>query len=136
MKIEKKNSFTGQPKTLKKLEEIAYALVPSNRKDTQFFHVAAIFQRNKILSIGQNSFKTHPIARTYGHKGDSLHAECSAAIRYGIEDCSGLNMAVLRIDRRNFLTISKPCAACQKLIDAIGIRNVYYTNRKGEWESL
>ena len=123
-------------KVLKKIEEIAYALVPSNRKDTQFFHVAAIFQRNKILSIGQNSFKTHPLAKKFGHKGSCQHSELNAIIKYGMEDCSGLNMAVLRIDRRGKLNMSKPCYSCRKLIDHVLLRNIYYTNKRGEWEML
>ena len=123
-------------KVLKKIEEIGYALVPANRKDSQFFHVAAIFQRNKILSIGQNSFKTHPLAQRFGHRNASIHAECSAIIRHGTEDCSGLNLAVLRIGRRNNLTSSCPCISCQNLISWTNIRNVYYTNKKGDWEKL
>lgn len=123
-------------KVLKKIEEIGYALVPANRKDSQFFHVAAIFQRNKILSIGQNSFKTHPLAKKYGHKGFCTHAEASSIIRHGVEDCTGLNIAVLRIDRRNCLTVSKPCLACESLINDCNFKNVYYTNKKGEWEKL
>ena len=123
-------------KVLKKIEEIGFALVPANRKDSQFFHVAAIFQRNKILSIGQNSFKTHPIAKEYGHKGNCLHAESSSIIRHGLEDCSGLSIAVLRIGRKNNLTTSKPCVACETLIKSVGIRKVYYTNKIGDWETL
>jgi hypothetical protein len=123
-------------KVLKKLEEIAYAMVPANRKDTQFFHVAAIFQRNKILSIGQNSFKTHPLAQKFGHNGNCLHSELACIIRHGMEDCSGLNMAVLRINRQNNLAMSKPCFACSKAIEAVNLGNVYYTNKKGEWEKL
>ena len=136
MKTENQNNFTVRLKVLKKIEEIGYALVPSNRKDSIFFHVAVIFQRNKILSIGQNSFKTHPIAKKYGHKGCCTHAEASAIIRHGIEDCTGLNMAVLRIDRRNNLTISKPCSSCRQLLGDCNLRNIYYTNKKGEWEKL
>lgn len=123
-------------KILSKIEEISYAMLPANRKNSKFFHVAMIFKKNKILSIGQNSFKTHPIARKYGHRGFCTHAEASASLRYGVDDCHGLDMAVLRINRLNRLTISKPCVNCQYLIDSIGIKNVYYTNKKGEWEKL
>lgn len=123
-------------KVLKKIEEIGYALVPSNRSESCFFHVAAIFQRNKILSIGQNSFKTHPIAKKYGHRNSILHAEVAAIIRHGLEDCSGLNMAVLRINRKNDLTISKPCPCCQSIITNVGFKKVFFTNQKGQWEQL
>lgn len=123
-------------KVLSKLEEIAYALVPANRKDTQFFHVAAIFQRNKILSIGQNSFKTHPLAQKWGHKGNFTHAELKAAINYATNDFNNVSMAVLRIDRRNLLAMSRPCSCCESFLLDSGIRRVFYTNEKGEWEKL
>jgi deoxycytidylate deaminase len=123
-------------KVLNKIEEIGYALVPSNRKDSIFFHVAVIFQRNKILSIGQNSFKTHPIAKKFGHRNYATHAELSSIIRHGLDDCSGLSLAVLRIGRNNKLTMSKPCLCCQNVIKSVGLSKVYYTNKNGEWEKL
>lgn len=121
-------------KVLKKIEEIGYALVPSNRKDNQFFHVAAIFQRNKILSIGQNSFKTHTKARELGYSGACIHAELSSCLRLGEEDCSNYSMAVLRINRQNKLALSRPCPHCDALIRKLGFKKIYFTNKNGEWE--
>ena len=123
-------------KVLKKIEEIGFALTPKNRRDSKFFHVAVIFQRNKILSIGQNSFKTHPVARKYGHRNSVLHAEVAAIIRHGLDDCSGLNLAVLRVNRNNELAISKPCVHCQSIIDNVGFKKVFYTNEQGVWEQV
>ncbi len=120
-------------RVLKKIEEIGYALVPKNRQDSKFFHVAVIFQRNKILSIGQNSFKTHPVAKKYGHRNNVLHAEVAVIVRHGLDDCSGLNLAVLRINRKNELAISKPCECCQSVIDSIGFKKVFYTDKFGNW---
>ena len=123
-------------KVLKKIEEIGFALVPSNRKDSQFFHVAAIFQRNKILSIGQNSFKTHTLAKKWGHKGNYIHAEIQAALKAQMDDFNGLNLAVLRINRMGKLALSKPCSCCHNFLLDAGFQRVFYTNKKGEWEKL
>jgi deoxycytidylate deaminase len=123
-------------KILKKIEEVAFALEPANRTDCHFFHVAAIFKRNKILSIGQNSFKTHPIAQKYGHRNNSLHAEISSAIRYGNDDFSGLSMAVLRISRQHKLALSKPCEHCQKFLLDTNLKNIFYTDEQGNWRKL
>lgn len=125
-------------KILTRLEEIAFALLPANRKQTctQFFHVAAIFHKNKILSIGVNGRKTHPMARKYGHRNNQIHAELSTIIKMGLTDLSKYNMAVLRINRRNGLAMSKPCKNCQKLILDTNIKNVFYTDRIGNWTKL
>lgn len=119
-------------KILSKIEEISYALEP-NRNGT-YFHCAAIFKRNKILSIGINSFKTHPLAIKYGYREPTVHAELQAAIKLGLTNCSGLSIAVLRIGRNNKLAMSKPCVHCSKLISDLGFKNVYFTGRNGEWQ--
>ena len=121
-------------KILQKIEEIAYALEPA--RNGTFFHVAAIFHKNKILSIGQNSFKTHPLAKKFGHRNSSIHAELSSIVRFGVEDCEGLSMAVLRIGRNGKLNLSRPCRCCQNLIQQVDIKNVYYTGGSGKWELL
>jgi deoxycytidylate deaminase len=121
-------------KVLSRIEEIAYALEP-NRNGT-YFHCAAIFKRNKILSIGVNSFKTHPLAIKYGYDNGNVHAELAAVVKMGLTNCSGLSIAVLRIGRNNKLAMSKPCCHCNKLIYNLGFKSVYFTDRNGKWENL
>jgi len=67
--------------------------------------------------------------RSYGCKTNkrtpwSIHAEEMAILkgnRIGI-DFSDATMIVLRINGR----ISKPCESCQKLIESVGIKRIYY----------
>lgn len=42
--------------------------------------------------------------------------------------------AVLSCDDRNSATQSQPCYRCISYMDSAGIRRVFWTNRKGEWE--
>lgn len=122
---------------LDRLVETAYALMPKYRGEMRCFHVAGIYRKGKLYSIGYNKDQTHPITQKYGyHRLAKLHAECSSILKGGLEDYSGYTMAVLRIDRNNRLNSSRPCVGCSNLIQGVGIRRVFYTNQFGQWEEL
>ena len=100
-------------------------------------HVALIFKGNKILAIGRNSQKTHPKIKDYGYQDFCrLHAELSACIKFGKEDCSKYSMAVLRIDRNGHFNQSCPCESCKGVIRQLGFKKVYFTNEFGDWEEM
>ena len=91
---------------------------------------AILVHRNSIVSVGMNSYKTHPLmaART---EWPFLHAEQNAIIRAGLDNCEGLDLYIARVLKNNTLALSKPCKVCTKLIKDVGIKNVYYsTNAK------
>ena len=91
---------------------------------------AVLVHKNIIVSVGMNSYKTHPYMapRT---EWPFLHAEQHAIIRAGVDNCEGLDLYVARVLKNNELALSKPCDVCAKLIKNVGIKNVYYsTNAK------
>ena len=91
---------------------------------------AILVHKNSIVSIGTNSYKTHPLmaART---EWPFLHAEQHAIIRAGVDNCEGLDLYIARVLKNNDLAMSKPCDVCIELIKDVGIKNVYYsTNAK------
>lgn len=119
-------------KFLEKFQAIAWKKL--SRKN-RCYHIAFIFKKNRILSIGLNSKKTHPKIKEYGYEDFSrLHAELSACIRFGQNDCKKYSIAVLRIDRNGKLNQSKPCDCCSNVIRQLKFKKVYFTNSKGEWE--
>ena len=100
-------------------------------------HLAVIFKGNAIFSIGRNSQKTHPKVFDYDYPDFcKVHAELSACIKFGQEDCRRYSLAVLRIDRNGKFNQSKPCAGCQSVIRQLGFKRVFFTNDNGEWEQL
>ena len=120
-------------KLLKRLENIAWENLS---RESRCFHIAFIFRGNNILSIGTNSNKTHPKIKQYGYEDHSkLHAELSACIKLGEEDCRKYSIGVLRIDRNGKLNHSKPCYHCSHLIEVLNFKKVYFTNQFGLWES-
>ena len=87
---------------------------------------AILVYKNNIVSIGMNSYKTHPLmaART---EWPFLHAEQHAIIRAGVDNCEGLDLYIARVLKNNDLALSKPCDVCTELIKDVGIKNVYYS---------
>lgn len=91
---------------------------------------AVLVHRNSIVSVGMNSYKTHPLmaSRT---SWPFLHAEQHAIIRAGLNNCEGLDLYIARVRKNNDLAMSKPCSVCIRLIHDVFIKNVYYsTNTK------
>lgn len=87
---------------------------------------AAIEADGHIISWGWNS---------PGFDGYGLHAEAHAIMRANRKRLRGATIYVASIRRRNLrLVTSKPCAACQKLIDKWDLR-VVWRNNNGEWIS-
>jgi deoxycytidylate deaminase len=99
----------------------------------QFRIAAVIVQGNRILSIGINSYKTHPQQiNPYTKKtGDSIHAELDALLS-SRTDISGATIYVVRIKRNRSLGLARPCSRCQYLLSAAGIKKVVFTTDSGE----
>ena len=91
---------------------------------------AVLVNKNSIVSVGNNSYKTHPMLK-YRTKWPFLHAEQQAIVRHGLDNCEGKDLYIVRILKSLEYAMSYPCDVCQKLISDIGINNVYYTNING-----
>ena len=91
---------------------------------------AVLVNKNSIVSVGNNSYKTHPMLK-YRTKWPFLHAEQQAIVRHGLDNCEGKDLYIVRILKSLEHAMSYPCDVCQKLISDIGINNVYYTNING-----
>ncbi len=103
-------------------------------------HVAIVTKRNRIVSIGTNSDKTHPMAKTLkiAKQTETMCAELAAALKIGLShkeglpDFSALTMTVVRVGNNGALQMSKPCSACQKLLSMCNFKRVIYSNADGE----
>ena len=96
---------------------------------------AVLIQKGQLVSVGVNSYKTHP-KRRHRSEFPYLHAEQQAIFRYGMDRCEGLDLYVARIWKNNQYAGSKPCEVCQQLIDVIGIKNTYYIDDEGQFATL
>ena len=93
---------------------------------------SVLVNKNSIISVGNNSYKTHPLLK-YRTKWPFLHAEQHAIIKRGLDNCEGLDLYVVRILKNLSYAISYPCTVCKVLIKEVGIRNVYYIDVKGNF---
>jgi deoxycytidylate deaminase len=128
-------------KRLAKCVEISLGLKPS-KQTGQSFHATFVFNKNKIISIGVNNYhKMHPYHRMgkyLGYKKNPreykpcIHSEISALLKLGEEDCSRYSFVNVRIDNNGELSMAKPCPNCQRVLEGVGYKRIFYsTSEKG-----
>ena len=108
----------------------------NNNQEQQYFHYAFIFRKNELIAFGKNNPEI-PNKKVFdiAHKWDIekfkhypfLHAECAAIIKLKDINVRGLSLLSLRINKHGQFRIAKPCPNCQKAIDSLGIKNVYWS---------
>lgn len=90
---------------------------------------ACLAKKGRVVSVGYNQMdKTHPRQQS---KYPFLHAETHSLIGLRYEETVGCDLYVVRIDREGKLKNAKPCASCMNVIEAAGIRRIYYTDEDG-----
>jgi deoxycytidylate deaminase len=125
-----------------KIIEVTYALINKHNADLRCRHFSFILDRNRIISIGMNSTKTHPMNLKYNYINKNkekisdivgTHSELNAVIKLGIEDCSKLTLVNTRINRNNLLDHSAPCNGCSDMIKQLNFKNVYHTDSQADF---
>ena len=114
------------------LQTIAEDLAPTGNARV----AAAVTYKNKIVGIGVNSLKTHPLQARYADNPYRihLHAEVAAVVnarrRVDLEQFGDCVLWVARVkwcEDHFELGLAKPCGGCQRFIDVIGIGDVKWT---------
>ena len=120
-------------------ETLERTAIDSDGLAGRFKMVCAVVYRKNIITIGANSYKTHPIMNEYGINDSSiyLHAEIDAINKalklLSKEQLSKCDLYVLRVKRENgcgsawIRGLAKPCDGCMKAIKQYKIKKVYYT---------
>jgi len=94
---------------------------------------AVLAYRNRVVAVGQNSTKSHPLAAKYSknEKAICLHAEIDAiknALKVvDVEDLNKMTLYVARVKRTGLIGNAKPCNGCQRAIETFGIGSVVWT---------
>jgi len=128
---------------------MARAIQPE-KQELRSFHVSFVFHNNRLISIGQNSPKTHPINRRNTNSRTAEFVDTGSSIGGTKQTCSELSAFVKAKARSNIpfnkLTLvnvrlkvdgttgdSCPCRSCQSLISHAGFKKVFYTSKNGEF---
>ena len=101
---------------------------------------ACIVIKNRVISIGVNSYKSSPFQKKYGTNSQSIciHAEVDAIKkalkRVGVEDLKRSTMYISCVKKEivdykcnEIQGLVKPCVGCTRAIVAFGIKKVFYT---------
>lgn len=102
---------------------------------------AVLVLGNKVLSVGYNITRTHPLQKEYnlerGYNPDArgngaIHAEmmCLLSTRYLDVDWSKATLYIYREHKDGTSALAKPCPACDKAIRDRGIGKVYYSTEE------
>lgn len=90
---------------------------------------------NRVVSMGQNMYKSHPMQKRFARRPDSIyqHAEINCLVNFlRINDQSDLAKATLYVarvmgDDMEHVGEAKPCPGCAKAIYHYGIKKVVHT---------
>jgi len=128
----------------KRIIQISYELSEKIGRKKRNKHFSFILSKNKILAIGINNSKTHPLNLKYNYvnrKKNKIsemigtHSEMNAVLKLK-KSCEGLVMVNTRINKKNELAYSKPCNGCLDLIKKLKFDQVFYINKNKKFENL
>ena len=91
-------------------------------------HGAVIVKGGRVLSVGINKFRNHPlIIPSHQVKTScSVHAEIDALRK--IKNANGATIYVARINKEGVSRLSRPCKYCYDAIRSAGITKIIYTD--------
>lgn len=128
-----------------KVIEISYALIDEHITNQRCKHFSFIFDKNRLVSIGMNSLKTHPWNLKFNYINKQkinirdiigTHSELNAVLKIPNQNCYGLTMINTRINKKNEIDYSKPCNGCMDMIKTLGFKKVYFTTKNKNFEFI
>lgn len=73
-------------------------------------HVSMIVRKGRLLAVGTNAFKGHPLASRLGYRYEEQHSELNALLRCSERD--RLTLINVRYNRSGELRMARPCPLC------------------------
>ena len=131
-----------------RLESISKQMVNYN-SNKRCHHFSFIIYKSKIISIGNNYKKTHPLnlknpkfsLKTGEDFSDQKYicSELNAIKKF--KNTTNINtnkciMVNLRYDRNGNLAFSKPCMSCESLLKKYSFKKVIWTDNYGKYISV
>lgn len=95
---------------------------------------AVIFKGSRIISSGHNGIRsTAQIKNKFKKYENSLHAEQAALMNINWNTVKGCSILVMKISpSKGIFGMALPCEMCRTILNHVGIKNIYYTNKNGE----
>ncbi len=125
---------------------IQFGIKLCKSSDKDFYKMTAIIVKSgNPVSIGFAARRTSPNTRSRSlykpHQG--LHCEVAAILNMPLKDLSrrsteavnelykGCDLYVTGVTKHNALILSKPCKACQEVLNSLPFKSVYYHDKDG-----
>jgi len=96
-------------------------------------HVSLIVRKNKVMAVGTNAFKGHPLARKIGYRFGEQHSELNALLKCAEKD--KLMLINVRFNKDQAMRMARPCALCLPWCANI-FDEIYYTCPDGHVRQL
>ncbi len=121
-------------KKLSRAIEIAKCLKPFKQNGQQF-HVSIAYAKNKIVSIGYNSYTHENLDHRFGKykptRAGSNYRACRHSETEMLRRLKGstkdLTICNVRIDNNGEPAIASPCRNCLKILDSLGYRRILFS---------
>ena len=102
-------------------------------------HFSFIIKRNKIISEGFNSNKTHTFATRFNHKFQAIHSELSAIknFPYPLSKLKYYKIVNVRLTKKGKgVFLSRPCASCYNLLKFFDIKEIWYSTNSANFSKM
>jgi len=87
-------------------------------------HVSLIVRKGRVLAVGTNAFKGHPIASRIGYRFGEQHSELNAFLKCAKKN--KLTLINVRFNKNQQMRMARPCALCLPWCSGI-FEEIYYT---------
>ena len=112
---------------------IKLCILESEKSNYRFKIGAVVFKGNRILSSGHNEIRSSNIPSKHKLYNNSVHAEQAALLGTDWNKLKGCSILVMKCSKTlKQLSNAKPCPICMKILEHVGIKDIYYSNEQGE----
>ena len=109
------------------------AIEEAEKSNCRRYYIGAVVSKSgAILGSGHNAKRAHSIHKKYQIWAGSLHAEQAAVLGLDWSKLKGASILVVRITKGGNFSLARPCPTCFGLLNHIGIKKLFYTDRNGQ----
>lgn len=112
------------------------AIQKAKESQLEFRVGAVLYKGSSILRASENTIKYIGYRKKYFPFTPTRHAEVAVMHQVPRDILRGCSILVIRLDRDDRLTCSKPCLACFLSMKEAGISKAYYTDYNGVMQKL
>jgi len=116
-----------------KVSILRKAIQEAEKSNQRFGLGAVIFKGSSVYGSGCNDKRSSNIPDKYKRFHHSFHAEIAAI--YNVSDWNklkGSSILVVRLTASGKISKSYPCNKCLNTLKYLGVKNLYYSNTRGE----